>query len=202
MHAVSSFAGGAEAGVAAVAERTAPVTLEGFLAGIERRALRIAQLGTGGDFDEALDCVQEAMIQLARHYAGRPAAEWPPLFYRILDNRLRKWRYRQLLRGRWLGRRVEARAEEDEEPLAALPADAAAGPDAQLLQTQVRARVRAALMQLPPRQRQAFLLRHWEGLSTAETAQAMGCGEGSVKTHLSRAIAALQPLLAQEGLTP
>lgn len=202
MQAVATFAGRAEPGVAAAAERTGPVTLDGFLAGVERRAVRIAQLGTGGDFDEALDCVQEAMIQLARHYADRPAAEWPPLFYRILDNRLRKWRYKQLLRGRWLGRRVEADAEGEDDPLAALPASEDIAPDLRLQQAQVRQHVRAALVRLPARQRQAFLLRHWEGLSTAETAQAMACTEGSVKTHLSRAIAALQPLLAQEGLQP
>ena len=193
----------AETLVAAVTEPrrgAVATTLDGFLAGIERRALRIAQLGTGGDFDEALDCVQEAMIQLSRHYAGRDPAEWPPLFHRILDNRLRKWRYKQLLRGRWLGRRVEASVEDDEEPLDRLPAAEHDGPDAQLLQAQVRQRVRQALQALPQRQRQAFLLRHWEGLSTAETAQAMACTEGSVKTHLSRAISALKPLLAQEGL--
>lgn len=192
----------AETPLAVVAEsRLSPLatTLEGFLAGVERRALRIAQLGTGGDFDEALDCVQEAMIQLSRHYAGRDPAEWPPLFHRILDNRLRKWRYKQLLRGRWLGRRVEA-FEDQEEPLNQLPAAEQDGPDAQLLQSQVRQRVQRALQSLPQRQRQAFLLRHWEGLSTAETAQAMACTEGSVKTHLSRAISALKPLLAQEGL--
>ena len=177
----------------------AATSLDGFLAAVERRALRIAQLGTGGDFDEALDCVQEAMIQLARHYADRDPGEWPPLFHRILDNRLRKWRYKQLLRGRWLGRRVEA-VEDEEEPITQLPAAEQHGPDARLLQAQVRQRVQRALQTLPQRQRQAFLLRHWEGLSTAETAQAMACTEGSVKTHLSRAISALKPLLAQEGL--
>lgn len=187
---------------AAVAEvRPSPVapTLEGFLAGVERRALRMAQLGTGGDFDEALDCVQDAMIQLSRHYAGRDPSEWPPLFHRILDNRLRKWRYRQWLRGRWLGRRVEA-SDDDPDPLHQLAAATQESPDSLLLQTQIRERVQRALQNLPHRQRQAFLLRHWQGLSTAETAQAMGCTEGSVKTHLSRAINALKPLLAQEGL--
>lgn len=186
----------------ALAGATAAVTLEGFLAGVERRALRMAQLGTGGDFDEALDCVQDAMIQLSRHYAGRAPAEWPPLFHRILDNRLRKWRYKQLLRGRWLGQRVMASAEDcdHDEPLDRLPAAEHEAPDARLLQGQLRERVQLALQQLPQRQRQAFLLRHWEGLSTAETAQAMACSEGSVKTHLSRAMSALQTLLAQEGL--
>lgn len=175
-------------------------TLDGFLAGIERRALRIAQLGTGGDADEALDCVQEAMIQLARHYAGHDPGEWPPLFYRILDNRLRKWRYKQLLRGRWLGQRQFDDADAEESTLERLPAPESERPEALLGNAQVRQRVQRALQSLPHRQRQAFLLRHWEGLSTSETAQAMACSEGSVKTHLSRAISALQSLLAQEGL--
>lgn len=175
-------------------------SLAGFLAGVERRALRIAQLGTGGDADEALDCVQEAMIQLARHYADHDPAEWPPLFYRILDNRLRKWRYKQLLRGRWLGQRQFDGDDEEESALERLPAPEAERPETLVAGAQVRLQVQRALQNLPHRQRQAFLLRHWEGLSTSETAQAMACSEGSVKTHLSRAISALQTLLAQEGL--
>lgn len=175
-------------------------TLAGFLAGVERRALRIAQLGTGGDADEALDCVQEAMIQLARHYADHDPAEWPPLFYRILDNRLRKWRYKQLLRGRWLGQRQFDDEDAEESTLERLPGPEAERPEALAAGAQLRQRLRQALQNLPHRQRQAFLLRHWEGLSTSETAQAMACSEGSVKTHLSRAISALQTLLAQEGL--
>mgnify|MGYP001563534634 CR=1 FL=1 len=181
------------------ADAAVPVSLDGFLASIERRALRIAQLSTR-DADEAMDCVQDAMIQLARHYATRDALEWPPLFYRILDNRLRKWRFRQVLRGRWLGSRLMA--DDDSDPLDALPAPDADQPDAALLKAQTLHRVRIALQQLPHRQRQAFVLRHWQGLSTTDTAAAMACTEGSVKTHLSRAIAALQPLLLQQGLKP
>jgi RNA polymerase sigma-70 factor (ECF subfamily) len=173
-------------------------TLDAFLAGIERRALRMAELTTR-DFDEALDCVQDAMFQLARHYADRPADEWPPLFYRILDNRLRKWRFKQLLRGRWLGSLM---TDEDGALLDSLPAAEEERPDELADRAQRLSRVRHALHQLPLRQRQAFLLRHWEGLSTAETAVAIACSEGSVKTHLSRALAALQPLLAQQGLAP
>ncbi|WP_199720465.1 RNA polymerase sigma factor [Stagnimonas aquatica] len=180
--------------------RSRTSTLASFLAGVERRALRIAQLGTGGDADEALDCVQESMIQLARHYADHDPAEWPPLFYRILDNRLRKWRYKQLLRGRWLGQRQFDNEDEEESALERLPAPESERPETLVAGAQVRQRLRRALQNLPHRQRQAFLLRHWEGLSTSETAQAMACSEGSVKTHLSRAISALQSLLAQEGL--
>ncbi|MDO9454261.1 MAG: RNA polymerase sigma factor [Stagnimonas sp.] len=180
--------------------RAVPGSLDGFLAGIERRALRIAQLGTR-DADEAMDCVQDSMIQLARHYAQHDPAEWPPLFHRILDNRLRKWRFRQVLRGRWLGARLLAN-EEGEDPLDGLPGPVADCPDEAAQRAQTLQRVRGALQQLPHRQRQAFVLRHWEGLSTTDTAAAMACTEGSVKTHLSRAIAALQPLLIQQGLRP
>ena len=79
----------------------APASLDGFLAANERRALRFAQLATQ-DADEALDLVQEAMIALARHYSGKPSEEWPALFHRILDNRIRRWRFKQLLTRRWL----------------------------------------------------------------------------------------------------
>lgn len=177
-----------------------PLSLDAFLRGAERRALRMAQLTTR-DADEALDVVQEAMIQLARHYSTRPAAEWAPLFHRILDNGLRKWRFRQVLKGRWLGRRLQP-DDDGDDPLDTVPADEHLQPEAAQQQQDVIRHVRAALEQLPARQRQAFLLRHWEGLSTIDTATAMACSEGSVKTHLSRALATLQPLLAQQGLSP
>lgn len=181
-------------------DATVPTSLDGFLASVERRALRMAQLTTR-DSDEAMDCVQDAMIQLARHYAQRDPAEWPPLFYRILDNGLRKWRFRQVIRGRWLGTRVQGREAEDD-PLHALPGPQADQPDAATQSAQTLHRVRAALVALPARQRQAFLLRHWQGLSTTDTALAMACSEGSVKTHLSRACTALQGLMTEQGLAP
>lgn len=142
------------------------------------------------------------MIQLVRHYAGRDPVEWPPLFHRILDNRIRKWRFRQVLRTRWLGLRWHRRDDDDEEPLETLPDAPAHAPDQRVHQAQVLAEVQKALRRLPDRQRQAFVLRHWEGLSTEDTARAMACSEGSVKTHLSRALALLKPLLEQRGLTP
>ena len=113
---------------------------------------------------------------------------------------MRKWRYKQLLRGRWLGQRQFDDDEAEESTLERLPGPEAERPEALVAGAQVQQRVQQALQSLPHRQRQAFLLRHWEGLSTSETAQAMACSEGSVKTHLSRAISALQTLLAQEGL--
>jgi RNA polymerase sigma-70 factor, ECF subfamily len=183
------------------ADAAAPQSLDRFLAGVERRALRMAQLGTR-DADEAMDCVQDAMLQLARHYAGRDPAEWPLLFYRILDNRLRKWRFKQVLRGRWLGVREQAVDAEVGDPLDAMPGAEANRPDTALNSATTLLLVRRALEKLPSRQRQAFLLRHWQGLSTTDTAAAMGCSEGSVKTHLSRACASLRIQLQREGLTP
>ncbi len=181
-----------------------PASLDGFLAATERRALRFAQLATG-DADEALDLVQDAMIALARHYAGKPSAEWPALFHRILDNRIRRWRFKQVLTRRWLGLRARPLPSEDgeaEDPLTALPDSEAARPDAHLQTGQTLTAVQAALRRLPDRQRQAFLLRHWQGLSTEDTAQAMACTTGSVKTHLSRAVASLKYQLQWQGISP
>lgn len=180
--------------------------LNGFLAGIERRALRFAQLATG-DSDEALDLVQDSMIALARHYAERDPDEWPPLFHRILDNRIRRWRFRQLVTRRWLGLRhslsEEAAADEAAQPLPAqLTTDSQEAPDQQLLAAERLAAVQAALRRLPDRQRQAFLLRQWERLSTEDTAKAMGCSSGSVKTHLSRAIENLRSQMLPLELSP
>ncbi len=182
-------------------DATVPQTLDSFLSSVERRALRIAQLGTR-DTDEAMDCVQDAMLQLARHYSNRDPAEWPPLFYRILDNRLRKWRFRQVLRGRWLGARMGAVPAEDTDPLDSLSGPETERPDIATQSANTLHSVRSALEALPTRQRQAFVLRHWQGLSTTDTAIAMGCTEGSVKTHLSRACAQLQTLLLEQGVTP
>jgi RNA polymerase sigma-70 factor, ECF subfamily len=173
--------------------------LDRFLAGIERRALRFAELATR-DRDEALDLVQDAMTALVRQYAARPPAEWPPLFHRILHNRIRDWARRRSLRDRfraWLGRR-ETGDESTSDPIEELPDAAQAGPAALAERAADGARIEAALLALPLRQRQAFLLRAWEGLDVAETARAMRCSQGSVKTHYSRAIQSLRVRLGDE----
>jgi RNA polymerase sigma-70 factor, ECF subfamily len=172
--------------------------LNDFLAGIELKAFRIARAGLRHD-DDALDAVQDAMLQLARAYATRPSAEWKPLFYRILDNRVRDIRRRRLVRSRviaWLPFRGEDTSDEAEDPIAR-----AESPDPQpaqqLDQRAAMVVLERALTQLPHRQRQAFLLRNLEGLDVAQTAAAMGCSEGSVKTHLFRALQALRAQLGE-----
>lgn len=165
--------------------------LDTFLRGVERRALRMAELAVGSR-EEALDLVQDAMFGFVRHYSAKPATDWPPLFYRVLDSRLTDWHRRQQVRGRWLVAWF-ARGEDDEEDAVALAPDPRdPGPLARLAGAEAGAALDAALRDLPQRQRQAFLLRVWEGLDVADTASAMRCSEGSVKTHLFRALASLR----------
>jgi len=165
--------------------------LNQFLAGIERRALRIAQIAIR-DSDEALDLVQEAMIKLATRYGGRTEAEWMPLFYRILQNGIRDWHRRRKVRNRvlvWFG---QAGSDDDMDPIAAAPDPAGRTPDEQLQSGEAMQRLESAVRELPGRQREAFMLRAFEGLDVAQTASAMGCTEGSVKTHYSRAVHTLR----------
>ncbi|MES2490469.1 MAG: RNA polymerase sigma factor [Pseudomonadota bacterium] len=164
--------------------------LDAFFAGAERRALRMAEIITQ-DRDEALDIVQDAMVQLARKYAQHPPQEWPPLFYRIVENKIRDWRRRQMVHSRiffWRTSNVAAEAEEVSETQ---PDRRATGADL-VQRDQAMQQLEAALRKLPNRQREVFDLRIWQGLSVEETAQAMGCSKGSVKTHLFRALATLR----------
>ncbi|HEY0767911.1 MAG TPA: RNA polymerase sigma factor [Steroidobacteraceae bacterium] len=171
--------------------------LNQFLAGVELKAFKIAQAALRHE-DDALDAVQDAMLQLVRAYADRPAEEWKPLFYRILENRIRDMQRRRTVRGRvmaWLPFRGD---EDDDEPD---PIAQAPSPDPQpakrLELDQAVAALEKALGELPRRQQQAFLLRTLEGLDVAETAAAMGCSQGSVKTHYFRAVRALRAQLGE-----
>jgi RNA polymerase sigma-70 factor (ECF subfamily) len=167
--------------------------IEGFLRDVERRALRMAEFATGNR-EEALDLVQDAMFGFVRHYAARTPAEWSPLFWRVLDSRISDWHRRQRVRGRWLGW-FEGDDEDDGDPIAAAPDPGEPGPLARLADGEASRALEEALRALPLRQRQAFLLRMWEGLDVAATAAAMRCSEGSVKTHLFRALGNLRGYL-------
>jgi len=168
--------------------------MERFLAEVERRALRIAVLSVG-DRDEALDIVQDAMFKLVRNYGGRPSGEWRPLFFRILANRITDQQRRQTVRQRVIAWLAPAGDADDSDPLAELPDTRPVAPDEVLGRAEAMAALEAAVGKLPGRQRQAFLLRSLEGLDVAETAAAMRCSEGSVKTHYSRAVHSLRSVL-------
>jgi RNA polymerase sigma-70 factor, ECF subfamily len=177
--------------------KTQTRALNQFLAGVELKAFKIAQAALRHE-DDALDAVQDAMLQLARAYAGRPAEEWKPLFYRILENRIRDMQRRRTVRGRvmaWLPARGED--EDDEYDPIAQAASNEPQPVRRLELDEAMGALDAALQKLPRRQQQAFLLRTLEGLDVAETALAMGCSEGSVKTHYFRALQALRAQLGE-----
>ena len=170
--------------------------LDRFLAGVERRALRIAQLALR-NVDDAHDAVQHAMLRLAEHYAARPSEEWRPLFFRILYNGIRDIQRRQGVRRRFFGwlPGTTAHAEEDApDPLEQVP-DAGPEPSRLLETDEAMAELQRALQRLPARQLEAFSLRCLEGLDVAATAAAMGCSEGSVKTHYFRALQSLRSRL-------
>jgi RNA polymerase sigma-70 factor, ECF subfamily len=170
--------------------------LNTFLAGLERRAYRMVALAVGNG-DDALDIVQDAMVAFVNKYASRPELEWTPLFYRILQNRITDWRRRTAIRSRlriWFGWN-KGSEEYVEDPIENM-ADTQGDPtDRKVLGDEIAAAVERAIAVLPLRQQQAFLLRAWEGLDTQQTALSMGCSQGSVKTHYSRAVHALRDLL-------
>lgn len=171
--------------------------LNRFFAEVERRALRIAEIAVR-DRDEALDLVQDAMIKLARNYLSRPENEWTPLFYRILQNGIRDWHRRQKVRNRvmvWFGR--GRRDDMDYDMIAEAPDPAGRSPDEELANQQAMGELERAVAALPTRQREAFMLRTFEGLDVAGTATAMGVSEGSVKTHYSRAVHSLRETLGE-----
>ena len=173
--------------------------LEGFLASVEAKAFRIAQIALRHE-DDALDAVQEAMLRLVRSYATRSPEEWRPLFYRILENCVRDMQRRRSVRGRvlvWYRRAFGDDAEEGAADPLEQVSDPAPIPPAQAQTDETLGALDAALAQLPARQRQAFLLRNLEGLDVAATAKAMGCSEGSVKTHYFRAVQTLREQLSE-----
>jgi RNA polymerase sigma-70 factor, ECF subfamily len=159
------------------------------------------------DEEAALDIVQDAMLRLAEKYGHLPAPELPALFHRIVQNAIRDWYRRQKVRSTWTTQFSSLGPDEDDErdPLETLHAAAGSNPEPspaeQLEQAQVLEIIRQEVNRLPERQREAFILRYWEELDVADTARAMNCSEGSVKTHCSRAAHALQVALRARGIT-
>jgi RNA polymerase sigma-70 factor (ECF subfamily) len=181
--------------------------LSDFLASVERRAFKQAQFAVR-DADAALDIVQDAMMKLAENYGDRPSAELPLLFTRILQNVIHDFFRRQKVRSTWitLFSALKGKDEEDDsDPLETL--EAAAGSQGaesaadEVERIQVVAIIEEEVARLPARQREAFLMRYWEDMDVAETAAVMGCSEGSVKTHCSRATHALARALRARGIT-
>jgi RNA polymerase sigma-70 factor (ECF subfamily) len=180
--------------------------LSDFFAEVERRAYKQALFAVRDDHI-ALDIVQDAMLKLTEKYAVRPPAELPLLFQRILQNTIRDYYRRQKVRALWtmpVSSLFGADAEADADPLETLEVEDESKfsepPAEQLERSQVLALIEKALGKLPARQREAFLLRYWEELDVAEAAIIMGCSEGSVKTHCSRATRALALMLKKQGI--
>ncbi len=168
-----------------------------FLAEVERRALRIAEIAVR-DRDEALDLVQDAMIKLTRNYSGHSSEEWPPLFYRILQNGVRDWHRRQAVRNRVMVWFQKSKSDnDDQDVIAAAPDPIGRSPDEELQNSEAMRDLELAVHDLPTRQREAFMLRTFECLDVAGTAVAMGCSQGSVKTHYSRAVHTLREKLGE-----
>ena len=182
--------------------------ISSFLADVERRAFKQAMFAVR-DEDAALDIVQDAMLKLTENYSGKPAGELPMLFQRILQNTIHDHFRRQKVRSTWttllsaLGHRDER--DDDYDALETLQArtdsNVPADPSAHAEQRQTMHFIEQAVSRLPARQREAFLLRYWEELDVSETAAAMGCSEGSVKTHCFRAVHALAEMLKAKGIT-
>jgi RNA polymerase sigma-70 factor (ECF subfamily) len=177
--------------------------LSDFLRAVEKRAFKRAHYATQ-DIDAALDLVQEAMIRLSEKYAQRGIDEWPMLFQRILSNAILDWHRRHRVRAAWVSNLSDFSGDDDEfDLLDTLELHDASvrleGTDRQLERAQTLEIIENEIQKLPERQREAFLLRYWEGMDVAETAAAMGCSEGSVKTHCSRATHALAKALKARG---
>ncbi len=180
--------------------------LSDFLKSVEKRAFKRSVYHVRDD-EAALDIVQEAMMKLAEHYGDKPAAELPMLFQRILSNCTLDWFRRQKTRNALFSNLSDFESASDEGDFDLLETYAAVEGSQQVesaedatRRAQVLREIEVEIAALPGRQREAFLMRYWEDMDVAETAAAMGCSEGSVKTHCSRAVQALSKALKAKGL--
>ena len=181
--------------------------LSDFLKSVERRAFKRVAYAVRDD-DAALDIVQDSMIRLAEKYVDRPAAELPLVFHRILSNATMDWFRRQKVRGALFRNFSEFDSSSDDADFDLLETLAGQGETSAtesaadtVSRDQILLVIDAEVSRLPTRQREAFLLRYWEELDVAETAAVMGCSEGSVKTHCSRAVHSLAATLKTKGIT-
>lgn len=180
--------------------------LSSFLKSVERRAFKRTAY-TVRDDEAALDIVQDAMIRLAERYADRPPEELPPLFQRILSNATMDWFRRQKVRNAVISNLSDLGTGDDQSEFDLLEslesAETSLGAESAaetFSRAQILQMIDVEVATLPGRQREAFLLRYWEELDVAETAAAMGCSEGSVKTHCSRAVHSLAKALKAKGI--
>jgi RNA polymerase sigma-70 factor (ECF subfamily) len=180
--------------------------LSDFLQSVEKRAFKRTVYHVR-DEEAALDIVQDSMMKLAEHYAEKPPNELPMLFQRILSNCTLDWFRRQKTRNALFSNLSDFESDGDDGEFDLLETYAAAD-DSQKVESaedstrrvQILREIEVEIQELPTRQREAFLMRYWEDMDVAETAAAMGCSEGSVKTHCSRAVAALSKALKAKGI--
>ncbi len=182
-----------------------PQELSDFLAQVERRAFKQTAYAVRDDH-AALDIVQDSMMKLSEKYADKPVTEYPMLFQRILQNTTKDFWRRQKVRNLWttlFSSFGSGQEDDDSDPLEILAGDSDNDdqPEAQLERSQTLAIIEEAIKKLPARQREAFILRYWEDMDVAETAASMGCSQGSVKTHCSRAVHSLALILKKQGFS-
>jgi RNA polymerase sigma-70 factor, ECF subfamily len=177
-------------------------TMEVFLKSVEKKAFRIIEIATGGA-DDTLDILQESMMAFVRRYSAKDESEWRPLFYKVVQNKIKDWLRKEKLKRLFFFSMPAHYQEESEimpDPIDTAPDLQTANPLTDAKTSQAIARLHIVLKNLPRGQQQVFLLRAWEGLSTQETATAMNCTEGTVKTQYFRAINRLKEKL--EGTWP
>ena len=182
--------------------------LSDFLVSVEKRAFKRTFYNVR-DEEAALDIVQDSMMKLAENYGDKPSAELPMLFHRILSNTTLDWFRRKKTRNALFSNFAEFESNDTDEDFNLLES-LSSSEDFQhsnsaeniFKSNEIVREIEKEIENLPPRQREAFLLRYWEELDVSETAAAMGCTEGSVKTHCSRAVHALMLALRAKGIEP
>lgn len=172
-------------------------SMDAFLLYVEKKGYRMALMAVGQHAD-AIDVLQDAMLKLVSNYKERPAKEWKPLFYRILNNRITDFHRQQKMKNLLFFWRSNEGAEESEPLHESIADDKGEEPVKQIDKEMQQQDVLQEIERLPLKQQQCFLLRSWEGLSVAETSEAMGCSQGSVKTHYFRAVQKLKAVLEEQ----